>query len=43
MDFGDLLTILAAWGPSSDGDVTGDGVTDFDDLLATLAAWGPCP
>ena len=43
VDFGDLLTILAAWGHSSDGDVTGDGVTDFDDLLATLAAWGPCP
>jgi parallel beta-helix repeat protein len=43
VDFGDLLTILAAWGPSAGGDVTGDGVTDFDDLLAALAAWGPCP
>jgi hypothetical protein len=42
-DFSDLLTVLAAFNQTADGDVNGDGVTDFADLLDTLAGFGPCP
>ena len=41
--FGDLLAILAAFGPCEGGpcpaDVDGDGSVSFNDLLAVLAAW----
>ena len=42
--FGDLLAVLAAFGPC-DGppcpeDVDGDGAIGFDDVLAVLSAWG---
>ena len=36
----DLLTLLAAYGTSADGDTNGDAVTDVADLLALLAAYG---
>ncbi|NNF42580.1 MAG: hypothetical protein HKN62_05955 [Phycisphaerales bacterium] len=44
VDFVDLLTVLAAWGPCPPpdlcpGDVNGDGVIDFTDLLTVLAGW----
>lgn len=41
-DFSDLLTVLAAFGQTADGDTNGDGVTNFSDLLDVLAAFGPC-
>ena len=40
--FSDLLTVLAAFGQTADGDTNGDGLTDFADLLDVLAAFGPC-
>jgi T5SS/PEP-CTERM-associated repeat protein len=42
--FGDLLAILAAWGPCLEcpADLDGDGTVGFPDLLAVLSAWGPC-
>lgn len=43
--FGDVLAILAAWGPC-DGcpeDLDGDGVVAFGDVLVVLGAWGGCP
>ena len=43
IDFGDLLTALAAFGQTAGGDVDGDGDTDFNDLLAVLSSFGPCP
>ncbi len=45
VDFDDLLSVIADWGPcpGCSADVDGDGTVDFDDLLATLAAFGPCP
>ncbi|MHC5112805.1 MAG: DUF7453 family protein [Planctomycetota bacterium] len=46
VDFGDLLLVIAAWGPC-DGpcppDVTGDGQVGAGDLHAIVAAWGVCP
>lgn len=44
IDFADLLSVLAAWGPC-DGcpqDVDTSGVVGFDDVLAVLATWGVC-
>ena len=43
--FGDLLAVLAAWGPceACPEDIDGSGDVGFGDLLAVLAAWGPCP
>jgi hypothetical protein len=44
--FGDLIIVLADWGPCPPGecvaDVDGDGTVGFLDLLAVLARWGPC-
>jgi hypothetical protein len=43
--FGDLLILLASWGPcptSCSADLDGDGAVTFTDLLTLLAAWGPC-
>ncbi|NNF42086.1 MAG: right-handed parallel beta-helix repeat-containing protein [Phycisphaerales bacterium] len=42
--FGDLLAVLASWGPcvACGADLDGDGHVGFADLLTTLAAWGPC-
>lgn len=44
VDFGDLLTVLAAWGPC-DGcpeDLLCDGSVDFADVLAVIGTWGAC-
>jgi hypothetical protein len=42
---GDLLALLAAWGPcpGCPEDIDGDDFVGISDLLALLAAWGPCP
>jgi len=40
--FGDLLTLLSAWG-TDEADLDGDGTTGFGDLLVLLSAWGECP
>jgi hypothetical protein len=42
--FGDLLSVLASWGPCAacPEDVDNNGTVGFSDLLAVLAAWGPC-
>jgi hypothetical protein len=42
---GDLLLVLAAWGPCVDcpEDISGDGIVDFEELLAILSEWGDCP
>ena len=46
--FGDLLRVLAAWGPYAPcppaiaEDIDHDCEVGFLDLLAVLAAWGPC-
>ena len=41
VDFGDLLLLLAAWGPCEGcpEDVNDDGVVDFHDILLVLANW----
>ena len=44
--FGDLLALLAVWGPCGapcPQDLNDDASIDFADLLAVLSAWGPCP
>jgi hypothetical protein len=46
VDFGDLLSVLAAFGSCSEPcpeDLDGNGAVDFSDLLTVLAAFGPCP
>jgi hypothetical protein len=45
VDFGDLLAVLAAFGPCGGcpADVDGSGSVDFTDLLGVLASFGPCP
>jgi len=45
VDFGDLVQVLAAWGPcpGCPEDIDGSGVVGFGDLVAVLADWGPCP
>lgn len=42
--FGDLLAVLAAWGPCADcpEDLDGSGAVGFGDVLALLGAWGSC-
>jgi hypothetical protein len=44
-DVGDLLAMIAQWGPCSgcDGDLDGNGSVDVSDLLTAIGAWGPCP
>ena len=44
VDFGDIIGVLAAWGPCEDcrADLNGDDVVDLDDLLIVLSEWGPC-
>lgn len=44
VDVGDILAVLAAWGPCAacPADVDGSGVVDTADLLEVLAAYGPC-
>jgi hypothetical protein len=45
VDFGDVLSIIGAWGPCAGcpQDLNGNGVVDFGDVLAVIGAWGPCP
>ncbi len=44
--FGDILAVLAAWGPCpppdlcAEGDTNGDNVVDFQDILNVLGNWG---
>ncbi|MHC5114728.1 MAG: hypothetical protein ACYTGP_09905 [Planctomycetota bacterium] len=43
--FGDVLSIIGAWGPCAGAcphDLNGNGTVDFADILAVIAAWGPC-
>jgi len=42
--FGDLVALLAAWGPcvACPEDLDGSGEVGFGDLLLVLSAWGPC-
>ncbi len=44
VDFGDIVAVLAAWGPcgACPEDFDGDGSVTFADLLRVLADWGPC-
>ncbi|MHC5114267.1 MAG: hypothetical protein ACYTGP_07555 [Planctomycetota bacterium] len=43
--FGDVLTIIASWGPCGPGDcpgdVNGDGDVGFGDILAVIGGWTP--
>ncbi|MCP3903594.1 MAG: hypothetical protein GY715_08150 [Planctomycetes bacterium] len=44
--FGDILSIISAWGPCGvpcPEDLSGNGNVDFADILAVIAAFGPCP
>jgi len=42
--FGDVVALLAAWGPCPEcpEDVDGDGTVGFGDLVLVLSSWGPC-
>ena len=43
--FGDLVVLLAAWGPCSGdcaADLDGNGDVGFSDLLIVIANWGWC-
>ncbi|MCP3902065.1 MAG: hypothetical protein GY715_00390 [Planctomycetes bacterium] len=42
--FGDILTIIGAWGPCGGcpEDLSGNGAVDFADILLVIGAWGPC-
>ncbi len=45
IDFGDILSVLSAWGACGDPcpeDLDGSAAVDFDDLLTVLGAFGPC-
>jgi cytochrome c peroxidase len=44
VDVGDVLAVLAAWGPCAacPEDVNGDGEVGIDELLMILSQWGPC-
>lgn len=44
VDVGDLLDMLAAWGPNPGhpADLNADGTVNVADLLLLLTAWGPC-
>ncbi|MCP3904082.1 MAG: hypothetical protein GY715_10655 [Planctomycetes bacterium] len=45
VDFGDILSVIGAWGPclACPQDLNGNGHVDFADVLAVIGAWGPCP
>jgi hypothetical protein len=42
--FGDLLIVLATWGPcvGCTADIDDDRIVGFGDLLILLSTWGPC-
>jgi hypothetical protein len=42
--FGDLIAVLAAWGPcpACPEDLDGSGEVGFGDLITLLAEWGAC-
>ncbi len=42
--FGDLIDLLASWGPCAGcpADLDGDGFVTFADILILLGHWGPC-
>ncbi|MCP3903939.1 MAG: hypothetical protein GY715_09925 [Planctomycetes bacterium] len=42
--FGDVLAIIAAWGPCAGcpQDLNNDNVVGFGDILVVIGAWGPC-
>ncbi len=44
VEFNDLISLLAAWGPCGGcpEDLNGNGEVDFNDLIELLASWGPC-
>jgi hypothetical protein len=44
VDFDDLLSLLANWGPcvGCPEDIDGNDLVDFQDLLLLLSTWGPC-
>ena len=41
---GDILAIIAAWGPCSDclADIDGDGVVNVTEILYIVGNWGSC-
>jgi hypothetical protein len=43
--FGDILAIIAAWGPCNGcpEDLNGNGSVDFADVLVVIGAFGACP
>ncbi|MCP3902053.1 MAG: hypothetical protein GY715_00330 [Planctomycetes bacterium] len=44
-DFGDVLELLANWGPCGGAcpwDLSGNGHIDFADVLVVIGAWGSC-
>lgn len=43
--FGDILEVIAVWGPCAccTADLDGSGDIGFGDLLQVIGAWGPCP
>ncbi|MHC5113177.1 MAG: M43 family zinc metalloprotease [Planctomycetota bacterium] len=43
-DFGDLLEVIAAWGPCAGcpADLDGDGVVGFAEVLTVIAFWDNC-
>jgi len=44
-DFGDILTLLANWGPCAGAcpwDLSGNAQVDFADVLIVIGAWGSC-
>ncbi|MCP3905200.1 MAG: hypothetical protein GY715_16365 [Planctomycetes bacterium] len=42
--FGDILQVIAAWGPCGGclRDLNGNGIVDFADILVVISNWGPC-
>ncbi|MCP3906122.1 MAG: DUF362 domain-containing protein [Planctomycetes bacterium] len=42
--FGDILDVIAAWGPCTGcpEDLDGSGDVGFSDVLVLIGAWGPC-
>ncbi len=45
VDIGDVIAVLAAWGPCNGcvEDLDGSGDVGIGDLIAVLVAWGACP